>query len=64
MRPGTGDTYGELRDWGFSQPLAGSIDQILVRNAPSTHPEAWPVERRRVDGRLFSDHAPVELHVG
>jgi len=64
VRPGTGDTYGELRDWGFSQPLAGSIDQILVRNAPSTHPEAWPVERRRVDGRLFSDHAPVELHVG
>lgn len=64
LRPGSGDTYGELRDWGFSQPLAGSIDQILVRNAPSTRPEAWPAERRRVDGRLLSDHAPVELRVG
>jgi endonuclease/exonuclease/phosphatase family metal-dependent hydrolase len=62
--PGRGDTYGELEEWGFSQPLAGSIDQILVRGAPSTPPEAWPEERRRVGPRLFSDHAPVELRIG
>jgi endonuclease/exonuclease/phosphatase family metal-dependent hydrolase len=62
--PGRGDTYGELEEWGFSQPLAGSIDQILVRGAPSTPPEAWPEERRRVGHRLLSDHAPVELRVG
>jgi endonuclease/exonuclease/phosphatase family metal-dependent hydrolase len=62
--PGHGDTYVELEEWGFSQPLAGSIDQILVRGAPSTPPEAWLEERRRAGGRLLSDHAPVELRVG
>jgi endonuclease/exonuclease/phosphatase family metal-dependent hydrolase len=62
--PGRGDTYGELEEWGFSRPLAGSIDQILVRAAPATPPEPWPEERRRVGGRLLSDHAPVELRVG
>jgi endonuclease/exonuclease/phosphatase family metal-dependent hydrolase len=64
IAPGRGDAYGELEEWGFSPPLAGSIDQILVRGAPSTRPEAWPEERRRVGGRLLSDHAPVELRVG
>lgn len=49
---------------GFSLPLADSIDQILVRGLPSTPPERWPDERRRVDGKLLSDHAPVELTVG
>jgi endonuclease/exonuclease/phosphatase family metal-dependent hydrolase len=49
---------------GFSEPLADSIDQILVRGLPSSAPVAWPSERRRVDGRLLSDHAPVEVRVG
>jgi endonuclease/exonuclease/phosphatase family metal-dependent hydrolase len=64
VRPGNGLTYDLLRDRGFSQPLAGSIDQILVRGLPSTPPFAWPEERRSVGGRLLSDHAPVELTVG
>jgi endonuclease/exonuclease/phosphatase family metal-dependent hydrolase len=49
---------------GFSPPLAESIDQVLVRGLPSSPPVAWPEERRRVGGRLLSDHAPVELTVG
>jgi endonuclease/exonuclease/phosphatase family metal-dependent hydrolase len=49
---------------GYSAPLAGSIDQILVRGLDATPPAAWPEERRRVDGRVLSDHAPVELRVG
>ncbi|MHB8468558.1 MAG: endonuclease/exonuclease/phosphatase family protein [Gaiellaceae bacterium] len=49
---------------GFSSPLPGSIDQILVRGLPSTPPAVWPDERRRHAGRLLSDHAPVELRVG
>jgi endonuclease/exonuclease/phosphatase family metal-dependent hydrolase len=49
---------------GFSDPLVGSIDQILVRGLPATAPVAWPAERRRVHGKLLSDHAPVELTVG
>lgn len=49
---------------GFSQPLAGSIDQILVRGLELRDgPSAWPLERRIVDGRVLSDHAPVEAVV-
>jgi endonuclease/exonuclease/phosphatase family metal-dependent hydrolase len=50
---------------GFSPPLAGSIDQIFVRGLELREgPHAWPVERRVVDGRVLSDHAPVEVVVG
>jgi endonuclease/exonuclease/phosphatase family metal-dependent hydrolase len=46
---------------GFSPPLAGSIDQIYVRGLTLREaPSAWPVDRRTVDGRVLSDHAPVE----
>ena len=48
----------------FSAPLADSIDQVLVRGLPSSPPVPWPAERRSVDGRLLSDHAPVEAIVG
>jgi endonuclease/exonuclease/phosphatase family metal-dependent hydrolase len=64
LRPGEGAAYGLLRERGFSEPLPASIDQILVRGLPSTPPFAWAEERRRVGGRLLSDHAPVELTVG
>jgi endonuclease/exonuclease/phosphatase family metal-dependent hydrolase len=63
MRPGQGRMYDRLREWGFSEP-APTIDQILVRGLPSTRPIVWPEGRRRVGGRLLSDHAPVELQVG
>lgn len=46
---------------GFSPPLDGSIDQILVRGLDLVEgPSAWPLERRVVDGLVLSDHAPVE----
>ena len=49
---------------GFSPPLAGSIDQILVRGLTlRSGPSPWPVERRTIDGRVLSDHAPVEAVV-
>lgn len=45
---------------GFSGAIAG-IDQILVRGLDFERPpEAWPVERRRLDESVLSDHAPVE----
>ena len=62
IAPGQGFAYDELRSWGYSEPAAG-IDQILVRGAAATAPVTWPEERRRVGGRLLSDHAPVELRV-
>jgi endonuclease/exonuclease/phosphatase family metal-dependent hydrolase len=50
-------------EWGFSEPGTG-IDHILVRGAPVTPLERWDADRRRIGGRLLSDHAPVELRVG
>lgn len=49
-------------DWGFTAGGPG-IDHVLVRGAPVSAPVRWPSERRRVDGRLLSDHAPVEVEV-
>jgi endonuclease/exonuclease/phosphatase family metal-dependent hydrolase len=49
---------------GFSAPLPGSIDQILVRGLKLVDgPAAWPLDRRVVAGRALSDHAPVEAVV-
>jgi hypothetical protein len=46
---------------GFSAALSGSIDQVFVRGLTLVDgPSAWPVERRTVDGRVLSDHPPVE----
>ena len=61
--PGGGGIYERLRAAGFSEPAPG-IDQVLVRGAPSTVPFVWPGDRRVVNGRRLSDHAPVELQVG
>ena len=56
-------TIADLREWGYS--AAGpQIDHVLVRGLPATDPFVWPEERRRVDGRLLSDHAPVEVTAG
>jgi endonuclease/exonuclease/phosphatase family metal-dependent hydrolase len=63
VAPAAGGVYDEAKALGFSPPAPG-IDQILVRGLPSTRPVVWPAERRRVGGRLLSDHAPVELHLG
>lgn len=56
-------TMADLRAWGYSEP-APRIDHVLVRGLPATEPFVWPDDRRRVDGRLMSDHAPVEVTVG
>jgi endonuclease/exonuclease/phosphatase family metal-dependent hydrolase len=49
-------------EWGFSQP-GPKVDQVLVRGARSSEPVVWPIERRRVSGRLLSDHTPVEVEL-
>ena len=48
--------------WGFSAAGPG-IDHVLVRGAEAGEPRRWPTERRRHDGRLLSDHAPVEVEI-
>jgi endonuclease/exonuclease/phosphatase family metal-dependent hydrolase len=49
-------------EWGFSAPGPG-IDHVLVRGASTTELRRWPAEQRRFDGRLLSDHAPVEVEI-
>jgi endonuclease/exonuclease/phosphatase family metal-dependent hydrolase len=58
-------TQAELTtgDWGFSEPAPEGIDQILVRGALVEDLSRWPLDRRRVDGRILSDHTPVEARV-
>jgi endonuclease/exonuclease/phosphatase family metal-dependent hydrolase len=55
-------TLTALVEWGFTKPIAW-IDQVLVRGAKSGHAHRWPAERRRVHGKLLSDHAPVEVTI-
>ena len=45
---------------GFSGPIDG-VDQVLVRGFELERgPQKWPEERRRANGLVLSDHAPVE----
>jgi endonuclease/exonuclease/phosphatase family metal-dependent hydrolase len=55
-------TLADLPEWGFSDP-GPELDQILVRGARVSEPRIWPTEQRRVEGRLLSDHAPVEVEI-
>lgn len=50
-------------EWGFGGPTPTGIDHILTRGLEASPPVRWPVERRLHEGRLLSDHAPVEREV-
>ena len=41
-----------------------NIDHIVVVGTAHGPLEVWPVERRRHDGAVLSDHAPVEVRLG
>jgi endonuclease/exonuclease/phosphatase family metal-dependent hydrolase len=64
VRPGQSGTLRDLTgpEWGFSAAGPG-IDHVLVRDGVASPLAVWPEERRRLDGRLLSDHAPVEAVV-
>ncbi|HEY2936123.1 MAG TPA: endonuclease/exonuclease/phosphatase family protein [Gaiellaceae bacterium] len=57
------NTAPDLGAYGFDEAGWG-IDHVLVRGLPAGEQRAWPEERRRLDGVLLSDHAPVEREVG
>ena len=46
--------------WMASGP---QIDHILLRRAIATSVRVWPDEERTFDGKLLSDHAPVEVQL-
>lgn len=62
VAPGSSRTLPALLARGYSQP-GPWIDHVLVRGAPAGRLRVWPPARRTLDGRLLSDHAPVELEV-
>jgi endonuclease/exonuclease/phosphatase family metal-dependent hydrolase len=57
-----GDFNASMTLPGFSAPHGG-IDDVLVRGSEASGFEVWPEERRRQNGVVLSDHAPVELTV-
>jgi endonuclease/exonuclease/phosphatase family metal-dependent hydrolase len=50
-------------EWGFTGPTPTGIDHMLVRGLQAGPPELWPPERHMLNGRLLSDHAPVDREV-
>jgi endonuclease/exonuclease/phosphatase family metal-dependent hydrolase len=57
-----GDFNVSLELPAFSRPHGG-IDDIFVRGLEAAPLQVWPEERRRQNGIVLSDHAPVELSV-
>jgi endonuclease/exonuclease/phosphatase family metal-dependent hydrolase len=51
-------------EWGFEGATGSGIDHILARGLRGTLGAPWPVGRRTVDGRVLSDHAPVDRELG
>jgi endonuclease/exonuclease/phosphatase family metal-dependent hydrolase len=49
--------------WGFSGQTPTGIDHVLVRGVDASPPVRWPLKRRASNGRVLSDHAPVEREV-
>jgi endonuclease/exonuclease/phosphatase family metal-dependent hydrolase len=51
----------ELHGWSALGP---GIDHVLVRGLAASPLSIWPLERRRQNGAVLSDHAPVEVTIG
>jgi hypothetical protein len=47
-------------EWGFEGASPQGVDHVLSRGLSLGPPARWPPTRRRLDGRLLSDHAPLE----
>lgn len=50
-----------LRDPELTGP---NIDHIVVAGIDHGPLDVWPLERRRQNGAVLSDHAPVEMRIG
>jgi endonuclease/exonuclease/phosphatase family metal-dependent hydrolase len=51
-------------NWGFEGATPSGIDHVLVRGIAAEPPLRWDVGRRTFDGRVLSDHPPVDREVG
>jgi endonuclease/exonuclease/phosphatase family metal-dependent hydrolase len=50
-------------EWNFAGASPTGIDHVLVRGLDAGPPARWELEPRTQNGRLLSDHAPVDLEV-
>ena len=60
----TAESSQAIRTLAGGDSLSGAtptgIDHVLSRGFQGAPGEPWPVARRTVDGRILSDHAPVD----
>lgn len=59
-------TLGDLTgpEWGFEGGTPTGIDHVLVRGLRAGRAVRWEADHRLHEGRLLSDHAPVDVEVG
>lgn len=62
VRAATSRALPELRSWGFAGGGAG-VDHVYARGPALGPVVRWDDGRRRVGGRLLSDHAPLEVTI-
>jgi endonuclease/exonuclease/phosphatase family metal-dependent hydrolase len=55
------EQLADLLEWS---ERGRGIDHVLVRGLAASALATWPEERRRQNGVVLSDHAPVEIRVG
>lgn len=61
--PGSSPVFQGLIERGRFSPGGIGIDHVLVRGGGTVAEARWADEHRTLDGRLLSDHAPVEVLV-
>ena len=64
LLPHLGPVLASLHELPGWSALGPGIDHVLVRGLPAGPLVVWPEERRSENGRVLSDHAPVEVTVG
>lgn len=63
VRASSSQALPELADWGF-EGGGTTVDHVLARRIPIGPVACWDDDRRRIGGRLLSDHAPLEVTIG
>lgn len=63
LRVASSRALPELERWGYRRAGGADVDHVLVRGVETGPVERWPDERRRLDGRLLSDHSPLEVTI-
>jgi endonuclease/exonuclease/phosphatase family metal-dependent hydrolase len=63
VRAASSRALPELAAWGFRHAGGSVVDHVLVRGLETGPVVRWADGRRTLDGRLLSDHAPLEVTI-